>query len=142
MQFLVFFDHFCLKILLICATYSFFQNHRCQIYHEFEQENHHRPHGVMVSTLACHSGGPGSIPRRGDFFFLIEDKKRLSSVSSATRQQMALRLFNKTVLYNSKILGDIIEFCNNKFFKSGDALSTGAIIQYANQYVYSGQSWV
>ena len=52
------------------------------------------------------------------------------------------RLFNKTVLYNSKILGDIIEFCNNKFFKSGDALSTGAIIQYANQYVYSGQSWV
>ena len=39
------------------------------------------------------------------------------------------RLFNKTVLYNSKILGDIIQFCNNKLFKSGDALSTVAIIK-------------
>ena len=89
-----------------------------------------RSHGIVDRILDCHPVGLGSNPRRGNcLFFLIEDKKWLS-------------LFNKTVLYNSKILGDIIEFCNNKFFKSGDVLSTGAIIQYANQYVYSGQSWV
>ena len=45
-------------------------------------------------------------------------------------------------MIHPKKLVDIIKFCNNKFFKSGDALSTGAIIQYANQYEYRGSSWV
>ena len=46
------------------------------------------------------------------------------------------------IVKTSENLVDIIKFCNNKLFKSGEALSTGAIIQYANQYVNSGQSWV
>ena len=43
--------------------------------------------GVEASIAACHPGGPGSIPRRGNcLFFLIEDKKWLSSSSSAICQ--------------------------------------------------------